>query len=157
MIAAPALVALGGTLVAAVIDARTGYIPNVVTRASAIAALAFASPGGLADAACGACAVGGVLLALHLVTRGRGLGLGDVKLGVAIGAGLGPWSGFIALGTAFIAGGTYAAVLLASKRAGSRDAIPFGPFLAIGTMIGTTIGTAFATPVSAVLLGGSSA
>jgi leader peptidase (prepilin peptidase) / N-methyltransferase len=152
MIVAPALVALAGTLVAAVVDARTGYIPDVLTRATAIAALTFAAPSGLGAAACGACAVGGVLLALHLLTRGRGLGLGDVKLGVAIGAGLGPWCGALALGAAFIAGGGYAAFLLAAKRAGTRDAIPFGPFLAIGTLIGTTIGTAFAAPISAAFI-----
>jgi leader peptidase (prepilin peptidase)/N-methyltransferase len=146
MIGVPALVVLAGTLVAATIDARTGYLPNAVTRSTAIAALAFAVPSGLATAACGACAVGGMLLALHVLTRGRGLGLGDVKLGVAIGAGLGPWCGALALGAAFIAGGGYGAFLLASKRAANGDAIPFGPFLAIGTLVGTTIGTAFATP-----------
>ena len=140
MIAASALVALAGTLVAAVVDARTGYLPNIITRPTAVAALALAVPNGLATAAGGACAVGGVLVALHLVTRGRGLGLGDVKLGVAIGAGLGPWCGALALAAAFIAGGGYAALLLASKRAANGDAIPFGPFLAIGTMIGAVIG-----------------
>ena len=142
MIAASALIALAGTLVAAVVDARTGYLPNVVTCPTAVAALALAAPSGLATAACGACTVGGVLLALYLVTRGRGLGLGDVKLGVAIGAGLGPWCGSLALGAGFIAGGGYAAFLLASKRAANGDAIPFGPFLALGTMIGTAIGAA---------------
>jgi leader peptidase (prepilin peptidase) / N-methyltransferase len=143
MIAEPALVALAGTLVAAVVDVRTGYLPNIVTRPTAVAALVLAAPSGLTTAAGGACAVGGMLMALYLITRGRGLGLGDVKLGVAMGAGLGPWCGALALGAAFISGGGYAALLLASKRAANNDAIAFGPFLALGTMIGTTIGLAF--------------
>ncbi|MEA2690414.1 MAG: leader peptidase (prepilin peptidase) / N-methyltransferase [Candidatus Eremiobacteraeota bacterium] len=126
---------LAGTLVAAVVDARTGYIPDSLTRATAFAALGLALVCGAAVHACaGAFAVGGTLLALHLLTRGRGLGLGDVKLGTAIGAGFGPSAGIIALGAAFVAGGAYASWLLATGRAQRNDAIPFGPFLAAGTL-----------------------
>ena len=126
--------ALAGTLVAAVVDARTGYIPDALTRTTAFAALALAASSGNAVHACGgAFAVGGALLALHLLTRGRGLGLGDVKLGTAIGVGFGPSAGLFALGAAFVAGGAYAAWLLATRRARRGDAIRFGPFLAAGT------------------------
>jgi len=135
MIAPPALAAVAGTLVAAIVDARTGYIPNPVTRATAATALVLALPSGFTHAALGACVAGGVLLALHLLTRGRGLGLGDVKLGAAIGAGLGPWCGLAALATAFVAGGAYASFLLVRGRAARHDAIAFGPFLAAGTSI----------------------
>ncbi|HEX3463177.1 MAG TPA: A24 family peptidase [Candidatus Elarobacter sp.] len=135
MSAASAFATLAGTLVAAVIDARTGYIPNGLTLATAVAALVLAAPSGIGHAVLGACVVGGVLLGLHLFTRGRGLGFGDVKLGAAIGAGLGPWCGIAALGAAFVAGGAYAAVLLARGRAGRRDTIAFAPFLAAGTLL----------------------
>jgi leader peptidase (prepilin peptidase) / N-methyltransferase len=143
MIAAPALVAVAGTLVAAVVDARTGFIPNPVTRTTAVTALLLALPSGFTQAALGACLAGGVLLALHLLTRGRGLGLGDVKLGAAIGAGLGPWCGIAALGAAFVAGGAYAAFLIARGRAGRHDAIAFGPFLAAGTSVAAFTGACF--------------
>jgi len=143
MIAPPALVAVAGTLAAAIIDARTGYIPNAVTRTTAVTALAVALPSGSMQAALGACVAGGVLLALHLLTRGRGLGLGDVKLGAAIGAGLGPWYGIAALAAAFIAGGAYAAFLIVRGRAGRRDAIAFGPYLAAGTSIAAFAGACF--------------
>jgi leader peptidase (prepilin peptidase)/N-methyltransferase len=130
----PAFIALSGTLLAAGIDARTGLIPDSVTRATALAALALAAlDGGALAAAAGGCAVGGGLLGLHLVSRGRGLGLGDVKLGVAIGAGLGPVSGPLAVAAAFALGASYAIALLATRRARRGDTIAFGPFLAAGT------------------------
>jgi prepilin signal peptidase PulO-like enzyme (type II secretory pathway) len=134
MIALPAFVALAGTLAAAVADARSGLIPDALTRTTALAALGCAFANGLAPLACGgAYAVGGALLALHLLTRGRGLGLGDVKLGTAIGAGFGPAAGLVALGTAFVLGGAYASWLLFTRRARRGDAVRFGPFLAAGT------------------------
>lgn len=136
IVTAPALVALAGALAGAAIDARTGYIPNAVTRGTVLAALALAAPSGLLMAATGGCVTGGALLVLYVLTRGRGLGLGDVKLATAIGAGLGPSCGLASLGAAFIAGGAYAALLLASGRARNGDAIAFGPFLAAGTLIG---------------------
>jgi leader peptidase (prepilin peptidase) / N-methyltransferase len=130
----PTLVTLAGTLFAAGIDARTGLLPDSVTRTTACAALALAAADGAAlAAASGACVVGGALLALHLGSRGRGLGLGDVKLGVAIGTGLGPPAGALALGAAFVLGATYALALLATGRAQRGDAIAFGPFLAAGS------------------------
>lgn len=134
MIAASALVALGGTLVAACADARTGLIPDTITRTTALAALCCALAHGAAPIACGgAYAVGGALLALHLLTRGHGLGLGDVKLGTAIGVGFGPMAGILVLGAAFVLGGAYASWLLLTRRAQRGDAIRFGPFLAAGT------------------------
>ena len=135
MMALPAAAALCGTCAAAVIDARTGFIPDRLTCATALLALGLAALAGSAEDACaGACTVGGVLFALHLLSCGRGLGLGDVKLGMAIGAGVGVTAGAAALGIAFVAGGAYAGWLLATRRAGRGSAIPFGPFLAAGTL-----------------------
>ena len=129
------LVTVCGALAAGIVDARTGYIPNAITRPTALAALLLAGAGGRGAAAVeGALAAGGALLALHLLTRGRGLGLGDVKLAAAIGLGFGPGAGLAALGTAFVLGGAYASWLLASRRARRGDTISFGPFLAGGTL-----------------------
>jgi prepilin signal peptidase PulO-like enzyme (type II secretory pathway) len=129
------VVATAGTLVAAVVDARTGFIPDTVSRGTALVALALAYASGFSPAAfAGAAAVGGMLLLLHLLTGGRGLGLGDVKLGIAIGVGLGAPLGVIALGAAFVAGGAYAIWLLLTQRARRGDAVRFGPFLAAGTL-----------------------
>jgi leader peptidase (prepilin peptidase) / N-methyltransferase len=139
MIALPAVVALAGAVIGATIDARSGFIPNAVTRGTAVAAFALAAPRGVGTAAAGACATGGALLLLYTVTRGRGLGLGDVKLATAIGAGLGPAAGIASLAAAFIAGGAYGAFLLCTRRASKSDAIAFGPFLAAGTALGAAV------------------
>jgi prepilin signal peptidase PulO-like enzyme (type II secretory pathway) len=136
MTALPALAALCGSSAAAIIDLRTGYIPDAVTRTTALVALTLAALGGDAPAACsGAWSVGGALLGLHLLTRGRGIGLGDVKLGSAIGAGLGAGAGLAALAAAFVSGAVYAAWLLIARRARRGDEIRFGPFLAAGTLL----------------------
>lgn len=76
---------------------------------------------------------GGVLGAIYLLARlvaHGGFGLGDVKLGVMLGAMLGPVSTFVTLQLSFIAGGVVAIALLGLKLRSRRDLIPFGPFLA---------------------------
>jgi leader peptidase (prepilin peptidase)/N-methyltransferase len=131
----PALCATGGALVAGIVDARTGYIPDRVSGATALAALLLAAACGTVPAAlCGALAAGGALLALYVLTNRRGLGLGDVKLAAAIGLGFGPGASIVALGAAFLAGGAYASWLLLARRARRGDAVRFGPFLAGGAL-----------------------
>lgn len=145
MIAPAMLIAACGAIAAGIADARTGYIPNRISRTTAVAAFALATVGGTAVTAClGAYVVGGGLLLLHLLSRGRGLGLGDVKLGTAIGAGCGPAAGGVALGVAFVAGGAYAAWLLATRRAKRGDGIPFGPFLGVGALTALVASEQFA-------------
>jgi prepilin signal peptidase PulO-like enzyme (type II secretory pathway) len=82
----------------------------------------------------GSVAVGGSLLLLHALTGGRGLGLGDVKLGTALGMALGPSSGLLATALAFVFGGIYGGWLLATKRAAPGTPVRFGPFIAAGTL-----------------------
>lgn len=72
-----------------------------------------------------------LLLFLHLITKGRGMGLGDVKLAVALGLWLGLEKGIIWLILAFIIGGIVASILLLLKKAKLKTKIAFGPFLII--------------------------
>ena len=44
-----------------------------------------------------------------------------------------------------LTGGTYAGVMLATKKLGGKDHFAFGPFLAAGLMIGAVWGDAIAT------------
>jgi leader peptidase (prepilin peptidase)/N-methyltransferase len=142
-IAAPAAIAVAGTFVAAATDVRTGLIPDPLTLATVTLALAAAAGTGTIPAAIGGgLAAGGALLALHLCTRRRGLGLGDVKLGVAIGVGLGASAALEALGVAFVAGALGGVGLLVARRAHRRSALPFAPFLALGTAIAAVAGSA---------------
>ncbi len=63
---------------------------------------------------------------------GGGMGAGDVKLATMVGAVAGFPQVFAALLLALVAGGVVAVILLLVRRKGRRDAIPFGPFLALG-------------------------
>lgn len=74
---------------------------------------------------------------LHLLSPG-GLGLGDVKLVAVLGMSLG-WLGWgeVALGAllGFVIGAVVGLALVLGGRVGRRDHLPFGPFLAAGTLL----------------------
>lgn len=76
-----------------------------------------------------------ILLTLFVITKGRGIGFGDVKLIFPLGLLLG-WPGiFVMFYTASILGGLYALILLLLHRKKFGDTIALGPFLIIGTVI----------------------
>ncbi len=70
-----------------------------------------------------------LLLILYLITAGRGMGLGDVKLAISLGVILGLKNGVTWIVTSFILGGIIASILLILKRAKLKTKIAFGPFL----------------------------
>lgn len=130
------IVACGAVVTAAACDAVCGYVFDAVTLPCvamllvlSIVAHAFTTVAG------GALAAGGSLYVLHALTRGRGLGLGDVKLACCIGACVGALRGIEALGIAFVLGGSYAAFLLLTKRARIGAELRFAPYLAAGMAI----------------------
>jgi len=90
------------------------------------------------------------------VTRGRGMGLGDVKLAPMLGASLGLLgvveSAFGLLLT-FILGAAVGASLLLLRRHGRRQAIAFGPFMVAGWFTSVLIGSAIASWYLSVALG----
>ena len=75
---------------------------------------------------------------IYLLSGGRAMGMGDVKLAPILGVTLG-WIGVstAALGLffAFVTGAIFGLVLIATKRASSRGSVPFGPFLLVGALI----------------------
>lgn len=74
-------------------------------------------------------------LALILVTRGRGMGGGDVKLAFLMGLVLG-WPRLLwALYLAFVSGALVGLILIALKQKKFGQEIPFGPFLAGATLV----------------------
>lgn len=75
------------------------------------------------------------LLTLYLVTSGRGMGLGDVKLAIPLGLWLGLEHGTAWLMTSFILGGIVASILLILKKAKLKTKIAFGPFLIVAFWI----------------------
>ena len=73
-----------------------------------------------------------LLLSINLLTRGRGMGLGDVKLAVFMGAILGLELSIIWIFLSFIIGGIFAFLLIIFRLARLADRVPFAPFLIIG-------------------------
>jgi leader peptidase (prepilin peptidase) / N-methyltransferase len=123
-------------------DLERRIIPNKVLLAGAIAAVAVAAvadPGSLPERAIAAAADGGLLFAVALAYP-RGMGLGDVKLAAAMGLFLGR-SVAPALLIGFAAGALYGLALIALRGAAARkQAIPFGPFLALGGVVALLAG-----------------
>ena len=78
---------------------------------------------------------GGFFLAQFVLSKGRWIGGGDIRLGALMGILLGWKLGLIALIAAYLFGSIVSIILLLKKKATRKSAIPFGPFLVIGTII----------------------
>lgn len=123
-------------------DLEQRIIPNKILVAGALACLTIAvptDPGGIAERAIAAAAAGGLLFAAALAYP-AGMGLGDVKLAAVMGLFLGR-SVAPAIFIALLAGSVVGLALIARHGArGRKMAIPFGPFLALGGLVGMLAG-----------------
>lgn len=72
---------------------------------------------------------------LILVTRGRGMGGGDFKLGIFMGLVLGFPNAILALLLSFLTGSIVGVILLMMRMRKLGQTIPFGPFLSLGSII----------------------
>ncbi|MDD4930986.1 MAG: prepilin peptidase [Candidatus Colwellbacteria bacterium] len=79
--------------------------------------------------------LGGVFSAIILGTRGKAMGWGDAKLAAAIGLLLGWPDSILAIMLAFIIGAIIGISMMISKKKKMKDALPFGPFIAIGVAL----------------------
>lgn len=78
---------------------------------------------------------------LHLITRGKGMGFGDVKLVFLMGLFLDILNTILALYLAFLTGAVVGLILILwGKRKFFGGKIPFGPFLVLGTFISLFLG-----------------
>jgi leader peptidase (prepilin peptidase)/N-methyltransferase len=115
-------------------DLELRVIPNKVLIVSAVAGVALAAvldSASLPERAIAAAAAGGLLFAVALAYP-RGMGMGDVKLAAVMGLYLGR-SVAPALLIGFAAGSLFGLALIARHGAAARkQAVPFGPFLALG-------------------------
>jgi leader peptidase (prepilin peptidase) / N-methyltransferase len=123
-------------------DLERRIIPNRALLAGAAICLAIAAPtdpGGLAERAMAAAAAGGLLF-LVAFAYPKGMGLGDVKLAATMGLFLGR-AVAPAILFALLAGSVAGLALIARHGAEARRmAIPFGPFLALGGIVGMLAG-----------------
>lgn len=123
-------------------DLEQRIIPNkilIVGAVLAVAIAAIADPASLPERAIAAAAAGGLLFGAALAYP-RGMGLGDVKLAATMGLFLGRNVGPAIL-VALLAGSLVGMTMIAREGAGARKkAIPFGPFLALGGVVGLLAG-----------------
>lgn len=131
------------TLVAVTVtDLERRTIPNKVLIVASVLGVAIAAvgePGSLPERAIAAAAAGGLLFAAALAYP-RGMGLGDVKLAATMGLFLGREVA-PAIFVALLAGSLVGLALIARHGAAARKrAIPFGPFLALGGLVGLFAG-----------------
>jgi leader peptidase (prepilin peptidase)/N-methyltransferase len=130
-----AAVLLAALIAITAIDLRHQIIPDVISLPGIVVGFVANSllPGGVGwlDSLIGIAVGGGIFLVIILVSGG-GMGGGDMKLGAMLGAFLGWKLGLLALLLGVLAGGAVAVVLLVLGRKGRKEAIPFGPYLALG-------------------------
>ena len=143
----PAQIVLGlvfVTMLAAITltDLEQRLIPNKILLVAAVLGVAIAAatdPASLPERAIAAVAAGGLLF-LAALAYPRGMGLGDVKLAATMGLFLGR-NVAPALFVALLAGSLVGLAMIARHGAAARKrAIPFGPFLALGGVVGLLVG-----------------
>lgn len=143
----PAQMAMGLVLVTALVavtitDLERRIIPNKILLVTAVAGLAIAAifdPSSLPERAIAGVAAGGLLFLAALIYP-SGMGLGDVKLAAVMGFFLGR-NVAPAMLVALVAGSVVGLALIAREGASTRKkAIPFGPFLALGSLVALLAG-----------------
>ena len=133
----PALLLVTGLIVITGIDLDHQLIPDVISLpgiAVGLAASAVTGRPGWLDSLIGIALGGGIFLLIIVASRG-GMGGGDMKMGAMLGAFLGWQMALVAILVAILAGGVLAIGVLALRRKGRKDALPFGPFLAFGGLV----------------------
>jgi len=125
-----------------VTDLEQRIIPNkvlLVAAALAVLIAAVGDPGSLPERAIAAAVAGGGLFLVALAYP-RGMGLGDVKLAAVMGLFLGR-NVASAILIALLAGSLVGLTMIARHGAEARkQAIPFGPFLALGGLVALLAG-----------------
>jgi leader peptidase (prepilin peptidase)/N-methyltransferase len=120
------------------IDLEHRIIPNRLTALGALLAVGIGAaldPSGEPERLIAGAAAGGALL-LAALAYPAGMGMGDVKLAAVMGLFLGS-AVAPAMLIALLAGVLFGTFVMASKgtRAGRKTAVPFGPFLAFGSLV----------------------
>jgi leader peptidase (prepilin peptidase)/N-methyltransferase len=139
------LIFIAALVAITLIDLEHRIIPNKIVAAVALAAIVLTGvlqPHLLSERLIAGAAAGGFLLAVVLVYP-AGMGMGDVKLaavmGLVLGRAVAP-----ALMIALIAGTVVGIGVIARRgvAAGRKTTIPFGPFLALGSVAAVFAGDA---------------
>lgn len=151
---APYCVLFAGLVAVSVADVRVGLVPRVFlypTAGLVAVGLVAASAVGhdwhaMIDAVIGGAAAFAVFFAIWWFSP-RSMGFGDVRLAGVIGLSLG-WLGlrqvYLGFVVAFVVGSIVGLVKMAVQGTGRKTALPFGPALAIGAIVGVLWGSTLA-------------
>lgn len=123
-------------VVAAGIDLNHGVIPDRLTLPWMVAGVAVGAlwgPHEFTMRAVGLAVCGGLVFLIAILSHG-GMGGGDVKLMGLVGSFLGPWSGLASFIIACFTGAAVGVGLIAAGLRKRKDEVPFGPFIALGTI-----------------------
>jgi leader peptidase (prepilin peptidase)/N-methyltransferase len=144
------LVLVSALLALSLIDLDTFLLPNRIVYPLAGALIVLFGLAGLLEdagdayvrALLGGLAAFAFFLTVHLIAP-RGMGFGDVKLSFSLGVALGwlSWGTvFLGLFLGFLLGAVVGMALIATGIRSRRDHVPFGPFLAAGTVLAILVG-----------------
>jgi leader peptidase (prepilin peptidase) / N-methyltransferase len=158
----PAYLYLAAVAIAlAAIDLDVMRLPDRIVLPSYIVALVLLVPAAVAERNGEAAVRGLVAAALMyafywvLAVLPKGMGGGDVKLAPLLGLYLG-WLGWssvaIGLFAGFLLGGVVGVVLLATRMAGRKSRIPFGPYMLAGAFLAVFAAAPIADWYSALLI-----
>jgi len=143
----------GGLVALSWIDLKTKRLPRAIIYVTAtigvpllcIAALVHHEPRRMWMMVLGAAVALTVMSLIYVASRG-GMGDGDVRLSPLLGGYLG-WlnPGFVGVGLflGFLFGAVVGVGLIAVGRGGRKSSVPFGPFLALGTVVTIWAGQPF--------------
>lgn len=144
------LLAAPVALLLAAVDRAVNRLPDLLTLPLAFGTAAGLGVVALLPGAAGSwprALLGGVVLAgtyfVLFLIQPNGMGFGDVKLALTLGAALGWYGWGVLLGGAFLgflAGAVYGTALVLRGRAGRRTAMAFGPFMVLGAWAALLLG-----------------
>ncbi|OGE20237.1 hypothetical protein A3A14_00075 [Candidatus Daviesbacteria bacterium RIFCSPLOWO2_01_FULL_43_38] len=124
------------------VDLKTGLIPNKITYPASLVAFfyllftsTFKSWEPAFFALLSAIVVSLFFSFLIIITRGKGMGWGDVKFVLFLGLALGFPGIAVGIFLAFTLGAIFSLVLIAFRKKRFGETLPFGPFLSLGALI----------------------
>lgn len=123
-------------------DLRYGYILDRFTIPAMVIALVFnlvlgADP---LEYLLAGLMIGGFFAIQYVVSKGTWIGGGDIRLGMVMGFYLGLEHGVLALFLSYLLGAFIGVILIATKKRSMKSSVPFGTFLALGTVIAAIFG-----------------